>query len=216
MSDAVIDVLLVDDHPIVRDGIRALLDPRPHIRVVGEARDGAEALEQVRQLQPSVVIMDVGLPTMNGLEATRALRDECPETRVVVLTVHDNKEYIIQALRCGALGYLVKNSPSDDLVRAIETVHGGELYYPGRLAAQAMRELAERGADAGPAELSPRERQVVALLAEGHSNREIADRLNLGVRTVETHRERLSLKLEIHSVAELTKYAIAHGLARID
>lgn len=216
MTDEIIDVLLVDDHPVVREGLRALLAHRPNIRVVGEATDGAEAVQQVRQLQPHVVVMDIGLPTMNGLEATQLLREEAPNTHILILTVYDNKEYIAQALRSGALGYIVKNSPADELVRAIETVHCGELCYPGRLAAEAMRELAGQGPDEDRPELSPRERQVLALLAEGYGNREVADHLGLGIRTVETHREHISKKLEMHSVAELTKYAIAHGLAHID
>lgn len=216
MNSEIIDVLLVDDHPIVREGIRSLLADRAQIRVVGEAADGTQAIEQVRRLRPQVVVMDIGLPEINGLEVTRRLSEETPDTRVVILTVYDNREYIVQALRCGALGYIVKNSPSDDLVRAIETVHRGELCYPGRIAADVLRQLATQGPTDDHPEISPRERQVLALVAEGFSNREIASRLELGIRTVETHREHISQKLELHSVAELTKYAIAHGLAQID
>jgi two-component system nitrate/nitrite response regulator NarL len=211
-----IDVLLVDDHPVVRDGIRAMLSAVPHISVCGSATSGLEAATMVQELQPDVVVMDIGLPDINGLEVTRQLSASHPDIRVVILTVYDNREYVLRAARVGAFGYVVKNSPSADLLRAIEAVHAGRLCFPPELSELAMQEVAQRGSelagDPHGVELSTRERQVLALIASGLSNREIADKLILSIRTIETHRQHLMDKLDIHSVAGLTKYSIAEGL----
>ena len=206
MSDrgaGTIEVLLVDDHPIVRDGIKSLLAEVPHVSVTGEATDGHEAVERAGALNPDVVIMDIGLPTLNGLEATKLLLEEAPHARVIVLTVYDNKEYVLQALQVGARGYIIKNTPSDELVRAIETVHRGALYFPENVSSMIVEQFVENEAE-DRAELTRRERQVLGLIAEGHSNRDLADRLKLSVRTIETHREHIMRKLDIHSVAGLT------------
>jgi len=219
VSQRLIDVLLVDDHPVVRDGISAMLSTVAHINVCGSAKEGLEAVELAQRLRPDVVIMDIGLPDINGLEATRQLAATQPEARVIVLTVYDNREYVLRAARVGARGYLVKNSPAALLLEAIETVHAGRLCYPAELMEPVLKEVARRSAELdggnGSAELSTRERQVLALIAGGLSNREIADRLRLSVRTIETHRQHVMDKLDIHSVAGLTKYAIAEGLTHL-
>jgi two-component system nitrate/nitrite response regulator NarL len=215
-----IEVLLVDDHPLVRDGITALLTGLDHIHVCACATCAAEALEMAARLEPDVIVMDIGLPDLNGLEATRQLMETAPGTRVIVLTVYDNKEYILRAARLGARGYLVKNSPSMALREAIETVHAGRLCFPQELMDLVVRELGSRSADpptvGGPPTLSTRERQVLGLIAEGLSNRDIGERLSLSVRTIETHRQHLMDKLDIHSVAGLTKYTIAAGLTPLE
>lgn len=215
---APIRILLVDDHPVVRDGIRAALAQAPHMSVCGDATGGIEAVALGQQLDPDVVIMDIGLPDINGLEATRLLVETRPQTRVVILTVYDNRESALKAARLGARGYLVKSSPAAVLLEAIETVHADRLFFPPELAEPVARELARRAPEseaAEPPELSGRERQVLTLVADGLSNREVAERLTLSVRTVEAHRERIMDKLEIRNVAGLTKYAIAEGFARI-
>lgn len=219
MSQGPIRILLVDDHPVVRDGIRASLSQATRMTVCGEATCGIDAVALGQQLDPDVVVMDIGLPDINGLEATRQLLEVRPQTLVVILTVYDNREYVLRAASLGARGYLVKNSPAAVLLEAIETVHGGRLYFPAEVAELAARELKWRATPAPASEapeLSGRERQVLALVADGLSNREIADRLSLSVRTIETHREHIMDKLDIRNIAGLTKYAIAEGLTRID
>lgn len=218
MTRQAIRVLLVDDHPVVRDGINAMLSAVPHIDVCGSAAGGVEAVALTQKLLPDVVIMDIGLPDLNGLEATRQLSVCQPDARVVILTVYDNREYVLRAARVGARAYLIKNSPSADLLRAIETVHSGGLCFPAEWTELVLQEVAvhgtEREAGTVPV-LSTRERQVLALIAGGLSNRDIAARLSLSVRTVETHRQHIMDKLEIHSVAGLTKYAITEGLTHV-
>ena len=215
-DDGIIEVLLVDDHPIVRDGIKAMLAECAHIRVSGEAVDGKDALGKTRELNPDVIVMDIGLPVMNGLEATKRLLASAPDTRVIILTVYDNKEYLLQAVHVGARGYIIKNAPSDELVEAIEAVHRGESYFPGELAGVVVDELTARGESGDSVELSRRERQVLALIAEGCTNRDVAARLKLSVRTIETHRKHIMTKLDIHTVAGLTKYSINRGITGID
>ena len=180
-----------------------------------EAVDGKDALGKTRELDPDVIVMDIGLPVMNGLEATKRLLASAPDTRVIILTVYDNKEYLLQAVHVGARGYIIKNAPSDELVEAIEAVHRGESYFPGELSGVVVDELTARG-DGDSVELSRRERQVLALIAEGCTNRDVAARLELSVRTIETHRKHIMTKLDIHTVAGLTKYAINRGITGID
>ncbi len=220
MSRPTIDVLLVDDHPVIRDGITAMLSSVPHINVCGSATGGLEGVLMAQQLQPDVVIMDIGLPDINGLEATWQLSANQPGIRVVILTVYDNREYVLRAARVGARGYVMKNSPAADLLHAIESVYEGHLCFPPAHAALVLGELAQLDTDLteerSSSELSMRERQVLALISGGLSNRDIADRLALSVRTIETHRQHVMNKLDIHSVAGLTKYSITEGLTHLD
>jgi two-component system nitrate/nitrite response regulator NarL len=208
-----IRVLLVDDHPVVRRGLSACLARHENLLVVGEAADGQEALAKARELSPDIVLMDVDMPHMNGLTATDILRKEHPRIRVLVLSMHSQSDYVLRILQSGARGYVLKNASPDEVAKAIETVHAGESYFSPDVARVALNQFV-RGTGEGPqvAHVSNREREVLVAIAEGLSNKEIACRLNVGVRTVETHRERIMRKLNIHSVAGLTKFAIAKGL----
>ncbi len=218
MTDVIeppIRVLLVDDHPIVRNGIRSLMSRRRDIDIVGESEDGDSAVSMASQLDPDVVILDIGLPQISGFEVARVMLGQNPDMRIIILTVYDNREYVIEALRIGAAGYLVKNCPSEDLVKAIRAVHQGDLFFPHEGSSE-KTQWTDHGVSPVDTELTEREREVVGFIAEGYTNRRIADELRLGVRTVESHRENIMKKLKIHSVAGLTRYAIARGLTRID
>jgi two-component system nitrate/nitrite response regulator NarL len=214
-----IRLLLVDDHPVVRRGMRSCLEGIRHVEVVDEAVDGKEAVEKVKALSPDIVLMDIDMPVMNGLEATKLLREEFPDTRVLILSIHTNKEYVLQIIRSGAQGYVLKDTSPADLVRAIESVDSGEPFFSPDISQIVLNQyLEEAGADsAGDAvKLTTRERQVLAMIAGGQSNKEMANELNVGVRTIETHRERVMNKLNIHSVAGLTKYAITNGIVKLE
>lgn len=210
-----ITLLLVDDHPIVLDGLRSHLSTRPEIEVVGQATDGQQALRKARQIKPDIILLDLSMPGMNGLEFMAALRDGSPWSKIIVLSMHDNREYITQAIQLGARGYLLKDTSPAELFRAITAVHANEVYFSPAVSRVVIEEALGggfRASETKKAVLSERERQVLALIAEGLINKEIADRLRVGVRTVETHRERIMRKLNIHSVAGLTRFAITHGL----
>jgi two-component system nitrate/nitrite response regulator NarL len=219
MSGAIkkIKVLLVDDHPVVRKGLHSCLAHRDNLKIVGEACNGTEALQKVKELDPDVVLMDINMPGMDGLEVTEALRKDSPRTRVLVLSVHDTRDYVMRIVKAGARGYVLKDTPPEELVRAIETVNAGEAYFSPAVARIALNQyVAESDSSSPLTRLSEREREVLVEIAEGKSNKEIASHLNIGVRTVETHRERIMRKLDIHSVAGLTKFAIANGMVSLD
>ena len=211
-----IKLLLVDDHPIVLDGIKSHLCAQPDFEVVGDASNGQDALRKAKLTLPDVVLMDISMPHMNGLEAIAGLRKQVPNAKVLVLTMHDNREYIAQVVRSGARGYLLKDSAPAELVGAIKAVYGGEVYFSPSVSKVLIEQMADSqrsGADNPvPQHLTDREREVLSLIAEGLLNKQIADRLGIGVRTIETHRERIMRKLDIHTVAGLTKYAIARGM----
>lgn len=193
--------MLVDDHPLVRDGLRARLNSVPGLLVVAEA-DGADAaVELAPRAAPDLVLMDIGLRGANGIEATRRLRALLPTLRVVVLSMHDNAEYVREALRAGAGGYVLKDSPAEEIVDAIHAVMAGNPYLSASMAAAMQR-------PSGDEALTPREREVLALIAEGLSSRDIGERLAMGVRTVETHRTNLRRKLDLASPAALVRYAV--------
>jgi two-component system, NarL family, nitrate/nitrite response regulator NarL len=211
-----IKVLLVDDHPVVRKGLHSCLANRENLKIVGEACNGAEALQKVKELDPDVVLMDINMPGMDGLEVTEALRKDSPRTRVLVLSVHDTRDYVMRIIKAGARGYVLKDAPPDELISAIETINAGDAYFSPSVARLALNQyVAESDSNSPLTRLSEREREVLVEIAEGKSNKEIASRLNIGVRTVETHRERIMRKLEIHSVAGLTKFAIANGMVSL-
>jgi len=208
---------VADDHPVVRKGLQTCLARQPRLRIVGEAADGDEALRKARELGPDVVLMDISMPGMNGLAVTEVLRKEAPQIKVLILSVHNNKEYIFRVIQAGAHGYVSKEAPPEEVVRAIETVFGGEPFFSEDIARAALSEFVTSGGKKEPfAQLTSREREVLVQIAEGKSNKEIADRLGIGVRTIETHRERIMRRLNIHSVAGLTKYAIANGLVSLE
>jgi len=212
-----IKVLVVDDHPVVRKGLQSCLAKHDHIKVVGEASDGDEAMRKARELSPDLILMDITMPKMNGLAVTELLRKESPRTKVLVLSVHSNKEYIFRVIQAGAHGYVSKEAPPDELLRAIESVFEGEPFFSEDIARAALNQFVATGGKKEPfAQLTTRERQVLVLIAEGQSNKEIANKLGIGVRTIETHRERIMRRLDIHSVAGLTKFAIANGMVSLD
>jgi DNA-binding NarL/FixJ family response regulator len=211
-----ISVLLVDDHTIVRKGLRSLLDAEADIQVIGEAEDGREAVEKVGRLRPQVVVMDITMPGLNGLEATRQIKERFPQVQVVVLTMHTAEEYIFQILRAGTSGYVVKRAAPSELISAVRAAYRGESFLSPSVSKTVIEEYL-RKAEALAGEnsyetLTPREREVLQLLAEGHSNRRIAELLCLSVKTVQSHRANLMRKLDIHSTAELTQYAIRKGV----
>lgn len=208
-----IRVLLVDDHAILRAGLRALLETYPDIEVVGEANDGSEAIEQVRKLRPDVVLMDVAMPGMNGLIATRYIREENPATKVLILTQYGNKEYVLPLLEAGASGYVLKQAADTDLIKGIRSVHCGDSFLYPPIAKMLLEAYVSEEQATDPYEtLTPREREILVLVARGYSNREIADILHISPKTVDVHRTRFMKKLDLHSVAEVTRYAIRRGL----
>ena len=212
-----IKVLLADDHPVVRKGLQSCLARQESLKIVGEAADGEEALRKTRELVPDVVLLDISMPRLNGLAVTEALRKETPKVKVLILSVHSNKEYIFRIIQSGAHGYVSKEAPPEELLRAIESVHSGETFFTPEIAHAALNQLVNRSGSGDPfAQLTSREREVLVLIAEGRSNKEIASQLGIGVRTIETHRERIMRRLDIHSVAGLTRFAIANGLVSID
>ena len=209
------DVLIADDHQIVREGLRSLLAKEPWIRVVGEAAEGRTTLRLARELAPDVIIMDVAMPDLNGIEATRQIVAEFPAIRVLALSMHDDRRFVLKMLSAGAKGYLLKDCAFKDLVKAIRVVIANRIYLSSEVAdLLAQDDLASATAKESSAlqTPSPREREVLQLLAEGGSSHRIAESLHISIKTVETHRAQLMAKLKVRSVAELTKYAIREGL----
>jgi len=210
-------VLLADDHALVRAGVRALLQNLDGVTVVAETGNGAEVLEFARAQRPDVVLLDISMPGLGGLEVSAQLRDALPDVRVVMLSMHANEEYVLQALRAGAAGYMLKDSATAELELALKAVMQGETYLSPPISKQVVEGYVQRvGAEQTASDnLTPRQRQVLQLIAEGHSTKEIAHRLNLSVKTVETHRAQLMERLQIREIAGLVKYAIRHGLVTI-
>jgi len=215
-----IKLLLVDDHPVVRKGIRSYLENVDSVKVLGEATNGEEAVAMTRELSPDVVLMDIEMPKMSGLEATQAIRKEFPGIKILILTVHNTKYYVMQILQAGAKGYVLKDAPPEVLLKGIEAVMESDSFFSHDLSQVVLNQYLAEEADATCASaisnLTKREIEVLEKIAAGESNKEIADHLGMGVRTVETHRERVMDKLNIHSVAGLTKYAITNGIAKLN
>lgn len=213
-----IRIVIADDHDIVRTGIRMMLAAEEDMEIVGEASDGREAIYLVRDLKPDVVVMDVQMPDMNGIEATRRIRQEVPECAILALTIHEDEQYFFQMLDAGVLGYVPKRAAPEDLVKAIRVVNRGQVFlYPSMASALVTDYLTrmEQGEEESDI-LTEREREVLTLIAQGMLNREIADRLTISVKTVERHRENIMNKLNLHSRTELVKYAIRKGFIDLE
>jgi DNA-binding NarL/FixJ family response regulator len=213
-----IRVLLVDDHAVLRDGLRALLNMHDDIEVVAVAGDGREAIDLVRHYAPDVVVMDMAMPGMEGLEATRRIVEERPQTRVLVLSQHDNERYILPVLQAGAMGYVLKRAASDDLVTAIRLVYRGDPYLPPLIAKVVLRDYRQHTGPEAETEdygLTAREKEVLKLVAEGRTSREIAELLYVSNKTVMSHRANIYKKLGTHNRTELVKYAIRRGLIEV-
>jgi len=209
-----IRIMLVDDHKILRDALKGVLEREHDIVLVGEANDGAEALRRARELHPEIILMDVGLPILGGIEVTRAILAEQPETKVIALSTFSDRRIVLQMLDAGASGYVVKSAGREELLRAIRSVALSRTYLCPDASAVLVDSVRGKNAPEQPAgdRLGRREREVLQLLAEGHTSPEIGTRLHIATSTVEVHRRNIMRKLELHSIAELTKYAIRNGL----
>jgi DNA-binding NarL/FixJ family response regulator len=200
----------------MRRGIRALLERRPDFQVVAEAGDGREAVELTETYGPHVVVADIAMPNLNGIEAARQIAQKSPQTAIVILSMHSDESYVLRALKAGARGYLLKDSPESDLINAILAVHEGKAFFSPAISKMLvedyMRQLQQRGADDSYELLTMREREVLQLLAEGKSNKDVATMLNLSIHTVETHRSNILQKLNLHGTPELILYAIRKGV----
>lgn len=212
-----IRLLIVDDHPVVRKGITSCLSGHSKIQLIGEAANGTEALNKARELKPDIILMDIDLPEKSGLVVTETIRKELPQIKVLILSMHTNTDYVLRIVQSGASGYVLKGGSTEELLRAIETVNEGESFFSPEVARTALNQFV-RGSNTpgGLSILTTREREVLIHIADGMSNKEIASQLGVGVRTVETHRERIMKKLAIHSVAGLTKFAISQGLVSLN
>jgi two-component system response regulator NreC len=210
-------ILIADDHGVLRAGLRALLKSESELEVVGEAADGEEALRLASALRPDIVLMDISMPACGGIEATRRLRELLPDVRVLILTVHDDKSMVQEAIQAGAAGYILKRAAESELVSAIQAVSRGDMYVhlPMTRALQAEATAMPSSDQVAAETLTPREIEVLRLIARGHTNRQIAHLLTLSVRTVESHRANLMDKLDLHSRVELVRYAAQHGFLEI-
>lgn len=216
MSGSKIRIVIADDHGIVREGIRMILASQEDFEVVGEASTGREAVELARHMKPDVVLMDISMPDLNGIEATRQIREELPSVQVLGLTMHEEENYVFQMLKAGGAGYVLKRAASEDLVAAVRAVHRGEAFLYPSVAKLVVRDYFERAGrqeqDTSLDGLTEREREVLTLIAEGLTNQEIAQRLFISVKTVQTHRAHIMEKLNLHDRTELVRYAIRKGL----
>jgi DNA-binding NarL/FixJ family response regulator len=204
-------VLLVDDHAVVRTGARSLLSSVDYVEVVGEAATADEALAQITKLKPDIIIMDISLPGVSGIELTRRVRHSYPEVQVIILTFHEGDEYLLQAMRAGASGYVVKGASSEELIKAIDAVRHGGVYLDPMQTRRLIAQHLVQGRETAFAALSGREREVVELMIDGLSNQEIAMQLAIGVTTVQTHRSHIMAKLQVGNFGELIRYAIRSG-----
>jgi two-component system, NarL family, response regulator NreC len=211
-----IRILLADDHTVIRRGLRALLERQNGFVVVAEAADGREAVDMAAAVNPDVAVLDIGMPNLNGIEAASRITGKRPETAVVILSMHADESYVLRALKSGARGYLLKDSPEDDLINAIRAVHQGKAFFSPEiskmLAEDYMRQMRQRGVEDSYELLTPREREVLQMLGEGNSNKDAATKLNLSLHTVETHRGNILEKLNLHSTAEMILYAVRKGI----
>jgi len=215
-----IRILLAEDHSVVRTGLRLIIGSEEDMTVVGEAEDGLQAIQKAHELRPDVIVMDMTMPGLGGLEAARQMKRDLPDIRILFLTIHDSEEYFFQAVQAGADGYVTKSSPAWEVLTAVRTVHRGDCYLNPGVAKMLVGDYLERVKEGGKRDpydaLSDREREVLHLIATGHSNREIAGLLNISEHTVHNHRARLMEKLGVHDRIELLKYAIRRGIISVD
>ncbi len=213
-----IRILLADDHTIVRDGIRSIIEDEKDMQVVAEAEDGFSAVRLACTIKPDVVLMDIAMPLLNGLEATRQIRRDCPQIKVLILTMHENEEYIRQVLAIGAMGYILKDTAARDLLDAIRSVHAGEIVLSPAITRLVVEDYLRWG-DLQPKNttngLTAREREILQLIAEGHTNKEIAEILSITIKTVQAHRNNLMSKLDLHDRSDLIKYAIRKKIIEV-
>lgn len=213
-------ILIADDHAIVREGLRTLLEAQPDIEVVGEATDGEEAVNKTQEIQPDIVLMDITMPGMNGLEATRQIRQNNPDAKILVLTMHEGDEYFFKFLDAGASGYFIKGGSSTELISALRAVWNGDVFLYPTMAKKLLSDYLQRVKTGSNKEsydgLTNREREVLKLIAEGYTNQEISERLVLSVTTVQTHRAHIMAKLGLHGPTELVKYALRRGFITLD
>ena len=212
-----IRILLADDHTVMRRGLRLLLESHPEFSVIAEAADGRQAVDQAERVEPDVAVLDIAMPNLSGIEAAQRIHTALPRIAIVILSMHSDEGYVLRALKCGAKGYLLKDSAEGDLVDAIRSVHNGKTFFSPEITKMLMedyvREVRLRGAEDSYDLLTSREREVLQLLVELKSNKEIAQLLNLSLYTVETHRRNLHEKLNLHSLPELILYAVRKGVA---
>lgn len=214
-----IRLILADDHKMFRDGLRPLLERQREFSVVGEAADGRDLLALVETLRPDLIVLDVSMPGLNGVEAARRIREFDPAIRIIMLSMHAERRFVVESLKAGASGYLLKDDAFEELIRAIPRVMAGQVVLAERIGERVVQEyvaLARREEDSAFDRLSPREREVLQLIAEGRSTKEVAALQSVSVKTVETQRKQIMDKLDLHSVAELTKYAIREGLTSLE
>ena len=211
-----IRILLADDHNVMRRGLRLLLERQPEFKVVGEASDGRQAVEQAEATKPDIIVLDIAMPNLSGIEAAQRISALLPQTRIIILSMHSDEGYVLRALKAGAKGYLLKDSAENDLIEAIKAVDEGKAFFSPEisniLVEDYVREMKRRGAEDSYELLTPREREILQMLAEGKSNKQIATVLDLSLYTVETHRRNLQDKLNLHSFAELILYAVRKGI----
>ncbi len=211
-----IRILLADDHTILRAGLKMMLNAQPDMEIVGEAQDGRQAVQEAQRLQPDIILMDITMPDMNGIEATKQIKKLSPEGKILILTMHEHDEYIFQALRAGASGYMLKEAADTDLISAIHIIQSGQFYLSPTAQSVMVGDYLQRlrtGEEKDSySSLTEREREILKLVAEGHTNNQIAERLVISPKTVDTHRTHIMDKLNLHSRAELVKYAMRRGL----
>jgi len=207
-----IRVIVADDHTMIRSGLKALLDREPDIEVVAEAADGRQAVQKAEELLPEVVLLDIAMPNLNGIEAARQIAAKHDRMGIIILSMHSDESYVLKALKAGARGYLLKDSPESDVMNAVRAVNSGKAYFSPEisrmLADDYLRQMQQRGVEDSYELLTSREREILQLLAEGKSNKDVANLLNLSLHTVETHRSNILQKLNLHSVPELILYAV--------
>jgi two-component system, NarL family, response regulator NreC len=211
-----IHILLADDHTILRAGLKMMLNAQPDMEVVGEAQDGRQAMQEAQRLHPDIILMDITMPDMNGIEATKQIKKQLPDVKVLILTMHENDEYLYQALRAGASGYMLKEAADTDLISALHVVQNGHFYLSPAAQSVMVGDYLQRlraGEEKDSySSLTEREREILKLVAEGYTNNQIAERLVISPKTVDTHRTHIMDKLNLHSRAELVKYAMRRGL----